>query len=62
MHCDDLERFFLRKLGQYSRQSPRQHSLARTRRSYHEQVVPTGGRDLERTLGELLPDHIGEVE
>ena len=37
------------------------HGLARARRTNHQQVVPTGGGDLDGPFGRLLPPHIAEV-
>ena len=39
----------------------REQRLARARRADHQQVVRSGGRDLERALGEGLPLDVGEV-
>ena len=57
----DLERLVLDQRRQDAGQAPRQHRLAHPRRADHQQVVRTGGRDLERAPGERLAAHVVEV-
>src|SRR5271168_2296788 len=57
-----LQRLFQAERGEYRRQPLGQHSLARSRRTDHEDVVATGSRNLQSALGGLLPTNIFEVE
>src|SRR5947208_2176135 len=57
-----LERLVARERGKDRRQSPRKHRLARTGRADQQDVVATGGRDLERPTGLGLPANLGEVD
>ena len=57
----DGERFLRLQRRQDSRQAGRQHGLPRARGADHQQVVGTGGGDLERAFRRLLPLHIGEI-
>ncbi len=62
VHLGDFERLLEHGRREDPGQPPRQHGLARTGRADHEQVVPTGGRDLECALGVRLAAHVGKVE
>jgi hypothetical protein len=57
-----LERLVEVEGRQQAGQAPRQHGLAAAGGAEEEQVVPAGGRHLERPLGHLLPGHVAEVE
>ena len=56
-----LKRLLPRHRRQNRRQAPREHRLARARHADHQQVMPSCRRNLQRTLGEELPLHIGKV-
>ena len=56
-----LERLFGRERGKDPRQPPGEHRLARARRSREQQVVASGGGNLQRAPGESLTAHVGEV-
>ena len=56
-----FQRFCGRKGWQDARQAFGKHGLARTRRADHQDIVVTGGRYGERTLGRLLPANVEEV-
>ena len=47
---------------QQAGQALRQHRFARTRRADHQQIMPAGGRHLQRALGGFLALDIGEIE
>ena len=58
----DLEQLGRHERRQDRRQPRRQHRLAGARRPDHQQIVPAGGRDLERTLGAFLAADVLEIE
>ena len=58
----DLDRLSERRLGKDRRDPHRQHGLSRARRPDQKQIVASCGRDLERTLGELLPADFRQIE
>src|SRR5271169_1520551 len=65
--CDRLDHAELEGLAgfewwQNSRKPRCQHRLARPRGADHQQIMPSSGGDLERTLGALLSLHVPKVE
>ena len=60
-HCGYLQRFALGQRRQQARQPLRQHALAGTRRTDHQQAVLAGRRNLERALGVLLTPHFIQI-
>ena len=58
----DLDGFVEARRREDRGQPAREHRLARPGRADHQQVVTTGGRDLERPLRVVLAAHVGEVE
>ena len=56
-----FERLFARKRRQDRRQTPCEHRLARTRRTDHDDVVPSRRRDLQRAFHMHLAPHVGEI-
>ena len=56
-----FERLFARKRRQDRRQTPCEHRLARTRRTDHDDVVPSRRGDLQRTFHMRLAPHVGEI-
>src|SRR3989442_14747804 len=57
-----LERLFLVERRQDAREAARQHRLAGARRPAEQQVVPTGGGELERAARAVLSADVREVE
>ncbi len=60
-HHRCFQRLLRLKRRQDAGQARRQHRLARTRRTDHQEVVAAGGGDLEHPLGRLLALDLGEV-
>src|SRR5205823_11883109 len=58
----DLERLLQFQRRKDAGQASRQHRLASARRAAHEEVMATGGRDLERPLRLLLAMDLGKVD
>lgn len=58
----DLEQLARRQRRQDRGQPRRQHRFAGAGRADHEQVMPAGGRDLQRPLGALLTLDVAQVE
>ena len=50
-----------RQRRQDRRQPPGEHRLAGAGRADHQDVVPAGGGDGQRPLGELLAADVGEI-
>ena len=62
MDPERLEPPLALELGQDRRHAPREHGLARTGGTDHEQAEPARSRDGQRPLGNLLSGDVGEVE
>ena len=56
----DFERFGRLERRKNARKARGEQRLARARRTAHQQIVPAGGGDLERALGDLLPLDLGQ--
>ncbi len=56
-----LQHLLRRHRRQDGGQARRQHGLAGSGRAGHQQVVATGGGDLQRALRALLPAHVAQV-
>src|SRR5581483_2940288 len=56
-----LERLVRRERGQDARDTSREHRLPGSRRPREEEVVATGGGELESAATALLSSHVGEV-
>ncbi|AKJ01269.1 Hypothetical protein AA314_02895 [Archangium gephyra] len=57
-----LQRLVERHRGEDAGQSPGQHRLARARWTAHQDVVATGGGQLQRRLDVRLSPHVGHVQ
>ena len=57
-----LEGVLLLERRQDPGKAPREHRLAGSRRAAEEQVVPAGGRDLERAARAFLAADVREIE
>ena len=62
MYLRDLNGFLERQRRQYAWEPTGKHGLAGSRRTYQEEVVSSGGGNLEGSLRELLPPHLHQVE
>ncbi len=60
-HHRHLERLGRRQLGEDAGQAGGEQRLARAGRAYHQQIMATSRRDLERALGDLLALDLLEV-
>ena len=61
MHLRRLHRLLQLEGREDSRQAPREHGLARSRRPGQQQIVPSRGRHHERALGMGLTPDVGQV-
>ena len=60
--ADDIQPFVMRERRQDGRKPLGHHTLARAGGAGEQDIVPAGGRDLERALDEVLPEHMRIVE
>ena len=60
--ADDIQPFVMRERRQDGRKPLGHHALARAGGAGEQDIVPAGGRDLERALDEVLPEHMRIVE
>lgn len=56
--ADDIQPFVMRERRQDGRKPLGHHALARAGEPGEQDIVPAGGRDLERALDEVLPEHM----
>ncbi len=61
MDLRGLERLLQAQARQNGGETPGKHRLARTRRPDHQQIVPAGRRDFQRSLGDRLASDLGEI-
>ena len=54
--ADDIQPFVMRERRQDGRKPLGHHALARAGGAGEQDIVPAGGRDLERALDEVLPE------